>query len=146
VDPLYLTWWARQNGERATFVESADLVNHAMPRYVAERALSMVNESIKNPKVLILGVAYKPGVGDVRETPVSELRDHLKLKGADIAWHDPLVQVWEDSNPVDLDWDCDVAILATKQPGMNLEQLINRGVQILDCTNSLTGQSGISSL
>jgi UDP-N-acetyl-D-glucosamine dehydrogenase len=146
VDPLYLTWWARQSGERATFVESADSVNHAMPRYVAERALSMVNESIKNPKVLILGVAYKPGVGDVRETPVSELRDHLKAKGADIAWHDPLVQVWEDSNPVDLDWDCDVAILATKQPGMNLEQLINRGVQILDCTNSLTGQAGISSL
>lgn len=146
VDPLYLTWWARQNGGRAIFVESADSVNHAMPKYVAERALSMVNENIKNPKVLILGVAYKPGVGDVRETPVSELRDHLKLKGADIAWHDPLVQAWEDSSPVDLDWDCDVAILATKQPGMNLEQLINRGVQILDCTNSLTGQADISSL
>ena len=146
VDPLYLTWWARQNGERATFVESADSVNHAMPKYVAERALSMVNGSIKNPKVLILGVAYKPGVGDVRETPVSELRDLLKVKGADIAWHDPLVKVWEGSNPVDLDWDCDVAILATKQPGMNLEELINRGVQILDCTNSLTGQAGISSL
>jgi UDP-N-acetyl-D-glucosamine dehydrogenase len=146
VDPLYLTWWARQNGERATFVESADSVNHAMPKYVAERALCMVNGNIKNPKVLILGVAYKPGVGDVRETPVSELRDHLKLKGADIAWHDPLVQVWEDSNPVDLNWACDVAILATKQPGMNLEQLINRGVQILDCTNSLTGQAGVSSL
>lgn len=146
VDPLYLTWWARQNGERATFVESADSVNHAMPKYVAERALSMVDSNIKNPKVLILGVAYKPGVADVRETPVSELRDQLKVKGADIAWHDPLVQVWEGSNPVDLDWDCDVAILATKQPGMILEQLINRGVQILDCTNSLTGQAGISSL
>ena len=146
VDPLYLTWWARQNGERAAFVESADSINHAMPKYVAERALSMVNVNIKNPKVLILGVAYKPGVGDVRETPVSELRDHLKVKGADIAWHDPLVKVWEGSNPVDLDWDCDVAILATKQQGMNLEELINRGVQILDCTNSLTGQAGISSL
>jgi len=70
----------------------------------------------------------------------------LKVKGADIAWHDPLVKVWEGSNPVDLDWDCDVAILATKQPGMKLEELINRGVQILDCTNSLTGQAGISSL
>jgi len=146
VDPLYLTWWARQNGERATFVESADSVNHAMPKYVAERALSMVNGNIKNPKVLILGVAYKPGVGDVRETPVSGLRDHLKLKGADIAWHDPLVQVWENSSPVDLDWDCDVAILATKQPGMTLEQLTNRGVKFLDCTNSLTGQADISSL
>ena len=146
VDPLYLTWWARQNGGKAEFVESADSINHGMPKYVAERALDMVNASVKKPKVLILGVAYKPGVGDVRETPVSELRDHLISKGADVAWNDPLVSVWEGSNPVDLDWNCDVAILATKQPGMRFEQLITRGIQILDCTNSLTGQSGVSSL
>ena len=146
VDPLYLTWWARQNGGKAEFVESADSINHGMPRYVAERALDMVNASVKKPKVLILGVAYKPGVGDVRETPVSELRDHLISKGADVAWNDPLVSEWEGSNPVDLDWNCDVAILATKQPGMRFEQLITRGIQILDCTNSLTGQSGVSSL
>jgi UDP-N-acetyl-D-glucosamine dehydrogenase len=146
VDPLYLTWWARQNGGKASFVESADSINHEMPKYVAERALSMVSASIKNPKVLILGVAYKPGVGDVRETPVSELRDQLKMKGAEVAWHDPLVPVWGGSNPVDLDWDCDVAILATKQPGMNLAQLIDRGIQILDCTNSFVDQSGVYSL
>jgi len=146
VDPLYLTWWARQNGGKAAFVESADSINHAMPKYVAERALCMVDLNNKNPKVLILGVAYKPGVGDVRETPVSELRDYLKAQGADVAWHDPLVPVWEGSNPVDLDWDCDVAILATKQPGMNLTQLIARGIQILDCTNSVSGQAGVSSL
>jgi UDP-N-acetyl-D-glucosamine dehydrogenase len=146
VDPLYLTWWARQNGSKATFVELADIINHAMPKYVAERALSMVDLSIKNPKILILGVAYKPGVGDVRETPVSMLRDHLKTKGVVVAWHDPLVPVWEGSNPVELDWDCDVAILATKQPGMNLTDLISRGIQILDCTNSLAGEAGVSSL
>ena len=146
VDPLYLTWWARQNGGKAAFVESADSINHAMPKYVAGRALGMVDTSIKNPKVLILGVAYKPGVSDVRETPVSELRDHLKAQGAAVAWHDPLVPVWEGSNPVDLDWICDVAILATKQPGMNLTQLIARGIPILDCTNSITGQTGVSSL
>jgi UDP-N-acetyl-D-glucosamine dehydrogenase len=146
VDPLYLTWWARQNGEKADFVESADSINHAMPKYVADRALSMVNPKIKHPKVLILGVAYKPGVGDVRETPVSELRDHLKAQGADVAWHDPLVPVWKGSKPVDLDWECDIAILATKQPGMNLGKLIARGIQILDCTNSITGQTGVSSL
>ena len=146
VDPLYLTWWARQNGGKATFVESADSINHAMPKYVADRALSMVDSSIKTPKVLILGVAYKPGVGDVRETPVSELRDCLEAQGAEVAWHDPLVPVWEDSNPVNLDWDCDVAILATKQPGMNLTQLFARGIQILDCTNSISGQKGVSAL
>ena len=146
VDPLYLTWWARQHGCKAAFVESADSINHGMPKYVAERALSMVNQNIKNPKVLILGVAYKPGVGDVRETPVSELRDYLKAQGAEVAWHDPLVPVWEGSNPVDLDWACDVAILATKQSGMSLDQLIARSTQILDCTNSITGQKGVSSL
>jgi UDP-N-acetyl-D-glucosamine dehydrogenase len=146
VDPLYLTWWARQNGGEASFVESADSINHAMPKYVAERALSLIGESKKNPKVLILGVAYKSGVGDVRETPVSDLRAHLKMQGADVAWHDPFVPVWEDSNPVDLNWDCDVAILATKQPDMNLTELISRGIQILDCTNSLKNQAGITSL
>jgi UDP-N-acetyl-D-glucosamine dehydrogenase len=146
VDPLYLTWWARQNGSKAAFVESADSINHEMPKYVAQRALNLVDSNIKTPKVLILGVAYKPGVGDVRETPVSELRDHLKAQGANVAWHDPLVPIWEGSNPVDLDWVCDVAILATKQPGMDLSQLIAKGVPILDCTNSLSGQAGVSSL
>ena len=146
VDPLYLTWWARQNGSKAAFIESADSINHAMPKYVAERALSMVDVSIQNPKVLILGVAYKPGVGDVRETPVSELRAHLKTQGAEVAWHDPLVSVWEGTNSVGLEWECDVAIIATNQPGMNLAELISRGIQILDCTNSLNGQKGVSSL
>ena len=81
VDPLYLTWWARQNGSKAELVERADAVNHDMPKYVAERALGMVDTSITKPKVLILGVAYKAGIGDVRETPVSELRDFLISKG-----------------------------------------------------------------
>ena len=146
VDPLYLTWWARQNGKKAEFVESADSINHAMPKYVAERALGMVDSSIRNPKVLLLGVAYKPGVGDVRETPVSELRDHLMTQGAEVAWHDPLVVAWEGSKPVDLGWECDIAILATKQPGMDIEALIARGIRILDCTNSLKNRVGVTLL
>lgn len=146
VDPLYLTWWARQNGKKAEFVESADSINQAMPKYVAERTLGMVDSSIRNPKVLILGVAYKPGVGDVRETPVSELRDQLLAEGAEVAWHDPLVPIWEGSTPVDLAWDCDVAVLATKQPGMSIEGLIARGIQVLDCTNSVKNRAGVTSL
>ncbi len=137
VDPLYLTWWARQNGEKAQSVEIADSINHTMPKYVAKRALSLVNSSITNPRVLILGVAYKSGVSDVRETPVAELRDYLLAEGALVSWHDELVAIWEGSNPVDLDWQCDVAILATRQPGMDIERLMKRGVTILDCTNSI---------
>ncbi len=146
VDPLYLSWWARQNGGRAEFVEAADSISHLMPKYVAQRALGLVEPRISNPKVLILGVAYKPGVGDVRETPVSELRRQLISLGANVAWHDPLVPTWEGSKPVDLDWQCDVAILAVKQPGTNLEQLIANGVLILDCTNSLAGLNGAIAL
>ncbi len=146
VDPLYLTWWARQNGGAAEFVEIADAINHSMPKYVARRALSLVDSNIRNPKVLILGVAYKPGVGDVRGTPVSELRHHLTSQGADVAWHDPLVPVWEGSKPVDLRWECDVAILATKQPGIDIAQLLDRGIRILDCTNSAEGHPEVISL
>jgi UDP-N-acetyl-D-glucosamine dehydrogenase len=146
VDPLYLTWWARAQGREVAIVEKANLVNLEMPRYVAERALKLLNPSIKNPRVLILGVAYKPGVGDVRETPVSELRAHLKKQGAEVAWHDPLVPIWEDSKPVGLDWDCDVAILATQQPGIDFKQLVEKGIQILDCTNTAKNLAGVISL
>ena len=146
VDPLYLTWWARQNGGKARFVESADSINHEMPKYVAARALQLVSSDVRNPRVLILGVAYKPGVSDVRETPVSELRDHLKALGAEVSWHDPLVENWEGSRRVELGWDCDVAILATMQPGMDLDQVITRDVPILDCTNTLLNQTGVTYL
>ena len=146
VDPLYLTWWARQSGVQANFVESADLINQLMPKFVAERALNIVEKKTSSPRVLILGVAYKPGVADVRETPATELRNYLISKGATVAWYDPLVSNWEDITPVDLDWDCDVAILATMQPGMNLTQLTDREVKILDCTNTLGHLNGVTTL
>ena len=146
VDPLYLTWWARQNNRKAEFVEKAALINHEMPAYVAKRALAMVDSSISNPRILILGVAYKPGVGDVRETPVSYLRNHLIEGGAIVAWCDPLVPTWEGLKPVDINWKCDLAILATNQPGMEIEALISRGIEILDCTNSMNDLDGVTSL
>lgn len=146
VDPLYLTWWARQAGIGVEFVETADLINQAMPKYVGYRALSLIDPAIKTPKVLILGVAYKPGVSDVRETPVLALREYLKLQGAEVAWHDPLVSSWGDANSVGIEWNCDVAILATNQPGIDTKKLINRGIQILDCTNSLKTFSGVTHL
>ena len=146
VDPMYLAWWAQQKGEKAKIVESADSINRAMPKYVAQRALSMVDASIEKPRVLILGVAYKPGVGDIRETPASDLRHHLEKLGADVAWHDPLVPIWEGTKPVELGWECEVAILATRQPGVDIEKLITSRVQILDCTNSLKNLDGVTSL
>jgi UDP-N-acetyl-D-glucosamine dehydrogenase len=146
VDPLYLTWWARKGGQVASLVERSDEIANQMPIYVAERALALAKASTGTAKVLIMGVAYKPGVGDVRETPASALRAALVARGAEVAWVDPLVPLWEGTKPVTEEWDCDVAIVATNQPGLNVKSLLSRGIPVLDCTNNYGDQAGVELL
>ena len=146
VDPLYLTWWARKGGQVASLVERSDEIANGMPTYVAERALALAKPSGSTPKVLIIGVAYKPGVGDVRETPASALRVALVSRGAEVAWVDPLVPLWEGTKPVSEAWDCDVAIVATNQPGLDVKSLLARGIPVLDCTNNYGEQAGVELL
>ena len=146
VDPLYLTWWARKGGQVASLVERSDEIANQMPIYVAERALALSKASTGTSKVLIMGVAYKPGVGDVRETPASALRAALVARGAEVAWVDPLVPLWEGTKPVTEEWDCDVAIVATNQPGLNVKSLLAKGIPVLDCTNNYGEQSGVELL
>ena len=146
VDPLYLTWWARKGGQVASLVERSDEIANGMPTYVAERALALAKTSGSTQKVLIMGVAYKPGVGDVRETPASALRAALVARGAEVAWVDPLVPLWEGTNPVSEAWDCDVAIVATNQPGLDVKSLLARGIPVLDCTNNYGEQAGVELL
>jgi len=146
VDPLYLTWWARKGGQVASLVERSDEIANQMPIYVAERALAIAKNANVTPKVLIMGVAYKPGVGDVRETPASALRAALVARGAEVAWVDPLVPLWEGTKPVNEEWDCDVAIIATNQPGLGVMPLLARGIPVLDCTNNYGGKTGVELL
>ena len=146
VDPLYLTWWARKGGQVASLVERSDEIANQMPIYVAERALALTMRSINSPKVLIMGVAYKPGVGDVRETPASALRAALVARGAEVAWVDPLVPLWEGTKPVTEEWVCDVAIVATNQQGLDVKSLLARGIPVLDCTNNYGEQTGVELL
>ena len=146
VDPLYLTWWARKGGQVASLVERSDEIASQMPIYVAERALALAKTAIGTPKVLIMGVAYKPGVGDVRETPASSLREALVARGSEVAWVDPLVSLWESTKPVSESWDCDVAIVATNQPGLDVKSLLARGIPVLDCTNNYGELKGVELL
>ncbi len=146
VDPLYLTWWAKENGQAAKIVELADQINTSMPSYVAKRALALVPEKKIGVKVLLLGVAYKAGVGDVRETPASALRASLVSQGCIVEWVDPLVPKWENTAPIDVSWDCDVAILVTNQEGLPVQQISDRGIPILDCTNSYAKLKGVTLL
>jgi UDP-N-acetyl-D-glucosamine dehydrogenase len=146
VDPIYLTWWARQQGSSANLVEKADQISLSMPQYIASKALSLV-ENPKSPlTVMILGVAYKPGVSDTRESPVSLLKSSLEAAGATVIWHDPLVKEWAGSKSSDLDSTFDVAVIATNQPGMDVASISARGIRILDCTNNFGHLDGVEVL
>lgn len=146
VDPLYLTWWAKEQGSSANLVEKADQISLSMPQYVASKTLSLVESSKISPTVMILGVAYKPGVSDTRESPVSLLKSSLESTGATVIWHDPLVKEWAGSKSSDLDSTFDVAVIATNQPGMDVASISARGIRVLDCTNNFGHLDGVEVL
>lgn len=136
VDPMYLSWWAEKNGNKASIIDRSDEINLGMPLYVSQRVRALIPEDKANKRVLILGVAYKPGVRDVRETPATALRDDLISHGCEVGWIDPLVNDWNGLEPVDASWDCDVAVVATAQPGLPVAEIVARGVPVLDCTGA----------
>jgi len=146
IDPLYLTWWAKQNNLTSPIVELAEKTNTEMHKYVADRALELVLSNKEKARVLLLGVTYKAGVSDVRESPVSHLRKHLTHQGHAVEWIDPLVISWEGTNPTKALEGFDVAILAVNQPGLPIADLQRIRTPILDCTNSYPRQNGIQTL
>jgi len=146
VDPLYLTWWAKQNNLSSPIVELAEKTNTEMHKYVADRALNLIKLNTEKARILLIGVAYKAGVSDIRETPISHLREHLIHLGHVVEWIDPLVPTWEETKPTNDLNGFDVAILAVNQPGLPLADLQRIGIPILDCTNSFSGQDGIQTL
>jgi UDP-N-acetyl-D-glucosamine dehydrogenase len=95
LDPTYLTWQVRRDADRPVrLVEQAQDINGQMPAYVASRigeALNDVGKAVKGAKILILGVAYKPDVGDIRESPALKIIAHLVRRGAEVSFHDPFV-------------------------------------------------------
>ncbi|MBL9150599.1 MAG: nucleotide sugar dehydrogenase [Phycisphaerae bacterium] len=92
IDPFYLTWKAKEVGKSTRFIELAGEINTAMPHYVVDRTAEALNErgkAIKGSKILVLGLAYKPDIDDVRESPSFELIEILKHKGAHVDYSDP---------------------------------------------------------
>ena len=124
VDPLYLAEAAREAGAPSRFIELADEINLGMPTYFVGRASEMLG-GLKDKKVLVIGVAYKPNVADVRETPVEALISGLKKSGAVVSWHDDLVKSWNGESSVALGSGFDLAILATPHDYLDLSLLGN---------------------
>ncbi len=94
LDPHYLSWKARQHGFDSKFISLAEQINSTMPNYVVELATTALNESkkaVNGSKILILGVAYKKDIDDMRESPALSIIDLLRADGADVYYHDPFV-------------------------------------------------------
>lgn len=95
IDPLYLSWKARLHGFESRFIQLADEINSAMPEYVVHRVAVELNKhskSVKGAKILIIGVAYKPNVGDMRESPALEIIKKFNEEEARVFYHDPFVR------------------------------------------------------
>jgi UDP-N-acetyl-D-glucosamine dehydrogenase len=140
VDPFYLTWRAREFDFATEFIELAGKVNMNMPYYCVEkveRALNDASKAVRGAKVLVLGVSYKRGVGDMRESPALKIIDLLQARGADLRYHDPYVPELpvQGLRHVELGpalQDADVAVIVTAHPGIDHEAVARAVPQTVD--------------
>jgi UDP-N-acetyl-D-glucosamine dehydrogenase len=122
VDPLYLANAARNVGVSTRFIDLADQVNREMPEHFIGRAEDKIG-GLKNKKVLVVGVSYKPNVADVRESPVAALISGLRQRGALVDWHDDLVKEWNGEKSVEISSNFDLAIIAMSHDYLDLKKL-----------------------
>jgi len=134
VDPIYLANAANAAGAPSRLIGLADQINQEMPGYFVGRAEEKIG-GLKDKKVLVVGVSYKPNVADTRESPVEALISGLRGKGAQVIWHDDLVKVWKGEKSVALSGDFDLAIIATPHDYLDLSKLGN--VPILNTRGSI---------
>jgi UDP-N-acetyl-D-glucosamine dehydrogenase len=140
VDPFYLSWKAREYDFPTEFIELAGKTNQAMPYFCVdriERSLNDAEKPTRGSKVGILGVSYKAGVGDIRESPALKILHLLGLHGAELAYHDPhvpeLPQYGLSSEPLDdLVDSCDLLVIVTAHPSVDHGDVARRAKRVLD--------------
>ncbi len=140
VDPFYLAWRAREFGQPTEFVELAGEVNQAMPYFCAEKIAHALNDrekSVKGSRIAILGVSYKPGVGDMRESPSIKIMRLLSERGAELVYHDEFVAELPDfglrSEPLaDVLENADAAAILTAHPGLDIEEVVRSAALVVD--------------
>jgi UDP-N-acetyl-D-glucosamine dehydrogenase len=153
VDPFYLTWKAREYGFYTEFIELAGKVNESMPyfcRSLVSQALNHARQrSLKGSRILVLGVAYKPNIGDMRESPAVKLISLLQNAGAAVAYHDPHVPSFSENGvaleSTELDpgaYDC--VVIVTDHSGIDYEDVVERAELVVDLRNA-TGSNGVGS-
>ena len=155
IDPFYLTWKAREYGHATRFIELAGEVNTAMPEWVINRVAEALNDQckpVKGSRVLVIGLAYKANVDDMRESPTFVLMDKLVQRGAEVSYYDPYVPVvmptrehaqWTGRKS--LEWNeptirgFDAVLISTAHAGVNYRELAAWSPLIIDSRNAMAG-------
>jgi len=156
IDPFYLTWKARQYGMATRFIELAGEINTGMPHYVINKVMEALNErkkSLKGSKVLVLGLAYKPDIDDVRESPSLELIELLKERGAKVDYNDPYVPRTHKMREYDLKmtsrplsaamlrgYDC--VLISTNHSTYDYKWIVRHSKLVVDTRNATAGVKG----
>lgn len=150
IDPFYLTWKARQYGMPTKFIELAGEINTDMPHYVIHRVMEALNDhkkSLKGSKVLILGLAYKKDIDDVRESPSLELVELLRSKGAKVDYNDPYIPRTKKQRDYNLKMvskklspamikGYDVVLIATDHSDYDYDMIVQNAKLVVDTRNA----------
>jgi len=150
IDPFYLSWKARQYGQTTRFIELAGEVNVSMPEWVVQKVAEALNERakpLKGSKVLILGLAYKKDVDDVRESPSLELIELLQARGAKVAYNDPHIPKAPATREHDLKMASmpltaanlarqDVVLISTDHSGYDYQFIVDHARLVVDTRNA----------
>jgi UDP-N-acetyl-D-glucosamine dehydrogenase len=140
IDPFYLAFKAREHDFYPEFIELAGKMNQAQPVFCVERierALNDVGKPVKDSRILILGMSYKAGVGDIRESPALKIATLLRNLGGDVSYHDPHVPELSELGLASVDLDealpaCDAVAIVTAHPGVDYESLAERAPLVVD--------------
>ena len=140
VDPFYLSWKAREHDTPTEFIELAGEVNQRMPYFCVEKIMDALNDhakAVRGSKIAILGVSYKAGVGDIRESPSLKILRLLDERGAELAYHDDYVDELPDfglrNEPLESALDgADCAVIVTAHPELDTQQVVDRAPLVVD--------------
>jgi UDP-N-acetyl-D-glucosamine dehydrogenase len=142
VDPTYLAAVAEEHGAPATFIRRANDVNLEMSKYVVDRVQADNEGSLQGKSVLVVGVAYKPNVADVRETAAELVIEHLRNRGAVVSWHDEVVGTWHGESSAPLS-GADISVVITKHDAVSERDILASAPYVFDTTGRVQGTHGL---
>ena len=142
VDPTYLAAVAEDHGAPATFIRRANEVNLGMSEYIVRRVATDNGGNLQGKSVLVVGVAYKPNVADVRETAAELVIEHLRNQGAVVSWHDEIVGNWKGESSAPLR-GADIAVVVTKHDSVDENKILACAPYVFDTTGKVSSQHGL---